>query len=102
MANIWALREFAGIGFAPEGYCISYDFSVDVKEWWNYNDFVLDRLQDEAECALLGHIGDGNVHFCVICKEENAEHVESLLEPEIFKWLRPHRGSISAEHGIGF
>ena len=42
--NIWALREYAGIGFGPEGYCISYDFSVESTKWWDYNKFVLERL----------------------------------------------------------
>ena len=52
--------------------------------------------------ATFGHIGDGNIHFCVICDKEDRDKVEGLMEPAIFYWLKKVRGSISAEHGIGF
>ena len=33
---------------------------------------------------------------------EYSEEVNSLIEPFIYEWVASKRGSISAEHGIGF
>ena len=30
------------------------------------------------------------------------EKLEDLLEPALYNWLKPIKGSISAKHGIGF
>ena len=47
-------------------------------------------------CVFLG-----NLHLNVTVPEYNKE-TESLLEPYVFEWLRDCKGSISAEHGVGF
>lgn len=45
--------------------------------------------------------GDGNLHLQVSAPDFD-EHVNSKLEPYIFEYCSKLRGSISAEHGIGF
>lgn len=47
-----------------------------------------------------GHLGDGNLHLNVSCKEYTPE-VEAQIEPFVYEWTSQHRGSISAEHGLG-
>ena len=64
--------------------------------------FVKKLLNNECKCALLGHVGDGNLHFCLMLDPKKADMIENLMEPAIFKWMRKFKGSISAEHGIGF
>ena len=34
--------------------------------------------------------------------KEYSKVTDSLIEPFIFEWVSRHRGSVSAEHGIGF
>ena len=57
------------------------------------------------EIALFGHIGDGNLHVNIMKpddmpKDEFLRHTHHA-DPLMFDLVRKHRGSISAEHGIG-
>lgn len=45
--------------------------------------------------------GDGNLHVVVATPEYDAQ-IESQLEPFLFEYVSQQRGSVSAEHGIGF
>lgn len=45
--------------------------------------------------------GDGNLHVNMTSAEYD-EKVKKVIEPFIYEWVSKHRGSISAEHGIGF
>jgi FAD/FMN-containing dehydrogenase len=37
-----------------------------------------------------------------IVGETHSKEILQLLEPFIFEWTAKHKGSISAEHGLGF
>lgn len=50
---------------------------------------------------VLLFTGDGNIHINVIVPEYSKE-IYSILEPYIFEEVSKFRGSISAEHGVGF
>ena len=43
----------------------------------------------------------GNLHFNATVPEFTME-AKQLIEPFIYEWTQKHRGSISAEHGLGF
>jgi len=43
----------------------------------------------------------GNLHFNATSREYNREVVD-LIEPFLYEYVSERRGSISAEHGIGF
>ncbi|GBF50203.1 FAD/FMN-containing dehydrogenase [Leptospira ryugenii] len=57
------------------------------------------------EVALFGHIGDGNLHLNIVKPKElsDADFFERCksVDPEMFSLIQKHKGSISAEHGIG-
>ncbi|MBX3270954.1 MAG: FAD-binding oxidoreductase [Sandaracinaceae bacterium] len=57
------------------------------------------------EICLFGHIGDGNLHVNVMKPDalDKAAFLARAHEADraIFELVRAHRGSISAEHGIG-
>lgn len=57
------------------------------------------------EICLFGHIGDGNLHVNVMKPDEMPKDVFLAHAHEsdaaMFELVRAHRGSISAEHGIG-
>ena len=53
----------------------------------------------------LGHIGDGNIHFCIISDEPTTEDWRLKSQEgkrEIYKLVRSLGGMLSAEHGIGY
>ncbi|CAA3033072.1 D-2-hydroxyglutarate dehydrogenase, mitochondrial, partial [Olea europaea subsp. europaea] len=43
---------------------------------------------------------DGNLHVNISVKEHNPA-IYALVEPFIYEWTAAHKGSVSAEHGIG-
>ena len=52
-----------------------------------------------------GHIGDGNLYLnCIVPGFKDRQkllHIESLIQPFVFSYIKEKKGSISAEHGIG-
>ncbi|NVB38038.1 FAD-binding oxidoreductase [Pseudenhygromyxa sp. WMMC2535] len=59
----------------------------------------------EIPALCFGHVGDGNLHLNLLCPEGMA--LEDFLarchsfDPTLYGLVRDHRGSVSAEHGIG-
>ena len=105
--DLWRYRE--GISEAITRYTpYKNDLSVRVSRIPGYlND--LDELAKlrypEYEVLWYGHFGDGNLHMNILKPEdmpvEEFEKVCAKVNPDVFKLTRAHRGSISAEHGIG-
>jgi len=48
-----------------------------------------------------GHVGDGNMHLNITTPQYSQEVMDGI-EPFLYEWTSSHRGSISAEHGLGF
>lgn len=48
-----------------------------------------------------GHLGDSNIHLN-ITSEQFSPELHSKIEPFVYEWVAKHKGSISAEHGVGF
>jgi FAD/FMN-containing dehydrogenase len=107
-AALWKLRESVPEAQRAEGASIKHDVSVPVA--------ALPRFMAEATAAVLalvpagrmvayGHIGDGNLHFNVSVPlgEDGAAFLAhaSAIHDAVYRVVRLHRGSISAEHGIG-
>lgn len=55
--------------------------------------------------ALFGHVGDGNLHLNTLpspgMPRETFVQQCAVADAELFALVQKHRGSISAEHGIG-
>jgi D-2-hydroxyglutarate dehydrogenase len=51
--------------------------------------------------AGYGHLGDGNLHLN-ISAPSYSEELRQQIEPFVYEWTASHRGSVSAEHGLGF
>jgi glycolate oxidase len=53
--------------------------------------------------ATFGHVGDGNLHACVIMDPMNKEEWAELREigKEFIDLALKHKGTLSAEHGLG-
>lgn len=107
--NLWHIRESVPLAQAEEGPDIGHDISVQISRIPAFVDFAEALLQREAPGVRLvnfGHLGDGNLHFCVGAPEgtdratflhERGREISRLVYDAVAEF----EGSISAEHGIG-
>jgi FAD/FMN-containing dehydrogenase len=105
---LWTLREDIAEAQRREGPNIKHDISIPVS--------AIPRFLDEAAAALnaafpgvvfvtFGHLGDGNLHYNLAGPSgedaaafmANADRANRIVHDLV----AAHRGSISAEHGIG-
>jgi FAD/FMN-containing dehydrogenase len=107
-SELWALREGISESLSATGLPHKNDISLPVAGLESFcaelNNLLTSRYPD-FEIALFGHIGDGNLHVNImkpdaLSKEDFFARTKQL-DPEMFELVRCHRGSISAEHGIG-
>lgn len=98
-ADLWAMRddiESMVQAFSP---LIPYDISLPLRHMEAYTREVKEALQEhfpESTCITFGHLGDGNIHFCVGPVKEKAP-----VDTVVYEILAKYGGSVSAEHGIG-
>ncbi|ESK98349.1 actin interacting protein 2 [Moniliophthora roreri MCA 2997] len=106
--SLWALREGVTEAVSKEGKAYKYDISVPLSTFKEVVDTTRNHLRSKGllgEDAVkhvigYGHVGDGNLHLNVIASAYT-EEITNALEPFIYEIVASHRGSISAEHGIG-
>jgi len=85
-----------------DGYAYKYDFSIPLEKFSAFLDAVRARVGSAVtRCCAFGHLGDSNIHL-VVTTAAYSEEVKMLLEPFLYQWVESVRGSVSAEHGIGF
>ncbi|KAG5353242.1 hypothetical protein C0989_008977 [Termitomyces sp. Mn162] len=107
-SSLWALREGVTEAVSKEGKPYKYDISVPLTTFQDVVDNTREHLGskgllgDDAVKHVLGygHVGDGNLHLNVVAAAYTPE-IQAALEPYIYEVVASHRGSISAEHGIG-
>jgi FAD/FMN-containing dehydrogenase len=106
--ELWTLREGISESLSATGMPHKNDISIPVAA---LEAFVADLGQLLAaryqgwEICLFGHVGDGNLHVNVM-KPDDMDKATFLaktseLDQTMFPLVQKHRGSISAEHGIG-
>ncbi|EKM83754.1 hypothetical protein AGABI1DRAFT_110375 [Agaricus bisporus var. burnettii JB137-S8] len=108
-SSLWALREGVTEAISKEGKAYKYDISVPLSSFKDVVDGTREHLRskgllnDEAVKHVIGygHVGDGNLHLNVVAKDYSPE-IQAALEPYIYEVVSSYRGSISAEHGIGY
>ncbi|MFA7585537.1 MAG: FAD-binding oxidoreductase [Novosphingobium sp.] len=100
-ALIWAIREDLEHVIRDLQPFYAFDVSLPVGNMEAYMAEVTSRLKarfPNGSLAFLGHVGDGNLHIAIGAGgADDRESVESC----VYEPLRPIRGSVSAEHGIG-
>lgn len=99
---LWAIREdFEAITEVQPTFL--YDVSLPIRHMDEYTRRVAAGLEQRwpgGRFHVLGHIGDGNLHFFVQPGfGDEALHAES--DREVYGPLMDFGGSVSAEHGIG-
>jgi FAD/FMN-containing dehydrogenase len=106
--DLWALREGISESLSATGVPHKNDIALPIRELEGFCVELLGFFEREYpgwEIALFGHIGDGNLHVNVM-KPDHLDREEFLRKTKeadhaIFTLVKKHRGSISAEHGIG-
>ncbi|KAI8325440.1 putative DLD2-D-lactate dehydrogenase [Martensiomyces pterosporus] len=110
--RMWSMREGIPEALAKTGSTYKYDVSIPIPVLYDVVGDIATRLEKEglykkgdAELPVklvcgYGHIGDGNLHLNVVADKFD-DRVTKVFEPFVYEWVSSHRGSISAEHGVG-
>jgi FAD/FMN-containing dehydrogenase len=108
VAELWTLREGIGESLSATGLPHKNDVSLPIAELDAFTSELESTFSSRYpgwEICLFGHIGDGNLHINVMKPDamEKAEFLAKTKEAdhEMFRLVKAHHGSISAEHGIG-
>lgn len=106
--DLWELREGISESLSATGLPHKNDVSLPIAALDAFTAELGDvfaRRYPGWEICLFGHVGDGNLHINVMKPEAMAkdEFLAKTKEADqdLFALVKAHRGSISAEHGIG-
>ncbi|XP_048773712.1 D-2-hydroxyglutarate dehydrogenase, mitochondrial-like [Ostrea edulis] len=100
--HIWSMRERLAEGLLHDGYCYKYDVSLPLSSFYGLVEAMRERLGAMVTRVVgYGHVGDGNLHLNLTSPEYSTE-VMDKIEPFLYDWVAERKGSISAEHGLGF
>ncbi|KAK7367338.1 hypothetical protein VNO80_09349 [Phaseolus coccineus] len=99
-SSFWLLREGIPEALMKAGAVYKYDLSIPLEDMYKLVEEMRSRLGNTANVIGYGHLGDGNLHLNVSTPHYD-EKILSQIEPFVYEWTSKHRGSISAEHGIG-
>jgi FAD/FMN-containing dehydrogenase len=106
--ELWALREGISESLSATGLPHKNDIALPIAAldaFCKDLDGLFASRYPGWEICLFGHVGDGNLHINVMKPEamERAEFFAKTKEADrdLFALVKQHRGSISAEHGIG-
>lgn len=104
---IWRYREDLSASLKATGkQVLKYDVSLPIKELDNCTQVVEQAMNERygrgcIQVHQYGHLGDGNLHFNALSNLNLADQAVEYLEKVLYDFISRHRGSISAEHGIG-
>jgi FAD/FMN-containing dehydrogenase len=99
-AALWRLREAHTEVLAAVGPPLKLDVAVAPDRLAAFTQDLLATIGDRlagSRTVLFGHLGDGNLHVNVLGVDPADPHAVEV----VLKVVARHRGSISAEHGIG-
>lgn len=106
--HLWQLREGISESLSATGLPHKNDISLPIaslEEFVVELEALFEANYPELEICLFGHIGDGNLHVNVMKPDALSKEaflaVAHAADEGMFKLIQKHRGSISAEHGIG-
>ncbi|WP_020176630.1 FAD-binding oxidoreductase [Methyloferula stellata] len=106
--DFWRLRELIPDVQKREGGSIKHDVSLPISAvptFLKEVDSAVTAAMPGARLVPFGHLGDGNIH-CNVSQPEGADKAAFLarwaeINAIVHAVVTAHRGSISAEHGIG-
>lgn len=81
-----------------------YDITLPLVHFYELVPKLAAELADLGNRVLVtgfGHLGDGNLHLN-IKSDDNSVELSDRIGHFVYDYVKQKRGSISAEHGIGF
>ncbi len=102
--QIWAIRDDIKTLTMRTLPAVTFDVSLPIVAMDGY----VRQLEQNARATfgesmklvVFGHIGDGNLHI-ILGAQPFTPETRHKIEELVYTALVPHRGSVSAEHGIG-
>jgi FAD/FMN-containing dehydrogenase len=101
--GLWSVRDASGEATRALGRAAGFDVSLPIEE--------MERWVAEVHAALrgiglshfhtFGHAADGNLHLNVAYPGDQPEY-RGRIEDIVYRSIGALRGSVSAEHGVGF
>jgi FAD/FMN-containing dehydrogenase len=105
---LWALREGISEALSATGMPHKNDIALPIaalSPFCQALETLLAQRYPDWELCLFGHIGDGNLHVNIMKPESLAKddflQQTHLVDADLFALVQQHKGSVSAEHGIG-
>ena len=106
---MWHLREAIPMAQSLEGPNIKHDIALPISNIAAFcasTDTALLNAFAGVRLVNFGHLGDGNLHYNVqppegMAPEQFLHEHEAAVNTLVYDAVGKHRGSISAEHGIG-
>lgn len=99
-SSCWHIREGIPEALMKAGGVYKYDLSIPVEKMYDLVEEMRVRLDASAKVVSYGHLGDGNLHLNISTPQYD-DNILSQIEPFVYEWTSKHKGSISAEHGLG-
>ena len=104
----WSLRESVPEAQVLEGKNIKHDISVPISSIDRFiieTNAAIETAYEGVRMVVFGHLGDGNLHYNIspapgVSPDEFMGN-EPALNRIVHDAVAEHRGSISAEHGLG-
>ena len=106
---LWHLRESIPLAQSATGLNIKHDIAVPVSQvpaFIEATDPIVQRIAPGARMVTFGHLGDGNLHYNVMAPEggdpaDFLRQYQASVTAAVHDSVHAHRGTISAEHGLG-
>lgn len=106
--SLWQVRENISAAQAAEGKNIKHDISLPashIAAFISETDALLNQAYPNCRTVTFGHLGDGNLHYNVTAPENTEDSVfifeQGKINQLVHDNVHRHKGSISAEHGLG-
>ena len=106
--RLWQARHdayYACLALKPGAKGMVTDVCVPISR---LADSILETQKDIAETGLLapivGHVGDGNFHLCILIDPDNTDEVEraTALNERLVLRAIAMDGTCTGEHGVGY
>ena len=106
--NLWEIREqMIPMQYFKDHLQCKWDVSVplsNITEFLSKAEVIATKHDANAISYAVGHVGDGNIHYCIFLKGEagpELDRLEQIYLDEIDDLIWSYEGSIVAEHGVG-
>ena len=108
MQYFWKMRETIPTVYKKLGFGVIFDISVPVSSVPSFinkaNEFI-ESITPTAFTLIFGHIGDGNIHYCVMQPQDGKVKTFRSLKNDLTAGVNDLaislNGSFTAEHGVG-